>query len=188
MVVPNYSSREDYDRMAALGVTSYGQMTAGSFMYIGPQGIVHGTTITLLNAGRRYLGSRGRGPGRQGVRHLGARRHERRAGQGGGDRGRGGRDRRDQPQGAVTSVTSRAGCTRSRPTWTSADADGQEPRRRKEAAVARLPRATSSTCGSGWPRRRFPRSSWAATRLRCTSPSAGGYYPVGLSFEEVATR
>lgn len=56
MVVPNYSSRADYDRMAALGVTSYGQMTAGSFMYIGPQGIVHGTTITLLNAGRRYLG------------------------------------------------------------------------------------------------------------------------------------
>lgn len=56
MVIPNYSSREDYDRMSALGVTSFGQMTAGSFMYIGPQGIVHGTTITLLNAGRKYLG------------------------------------------------------------------------------------------------------------------------------------
>jgi urocanate hydratase len=56
MVVPNYSRPEDYERLAALGVTSYGQMTAGSFMYIGPQGIVHGTTITLLNAGRRYLG------------------------------------------------------------------------------------------------------------------------------------
>ncbi len=56
MVVPNYSSREQYDKLAALGVTSYGQMTAGSFMYIGPQGIVHGTTITLLNAGRKYLG------------------------------------------------------------------------------------------------------------------------------------
>jgi len=56
MVVPNYSRPEDYERLAALGVTSYGQMTAGSFMYIGPQGIVHGTTITLLNAGRTYLG------------------------------------------------------------------------------------------------------------------------------------
>ena len=56
MVIPNYSSKTDYDRMAALGVTMYGQMTAGSFMYIGPQGIVHGTTITLLNAGRKYLG------------------------------------------------------------------------------------------------------------------------------------
>ncbi len=55
MVIPNYSSQDDYTRMAALGVTSYGQMTAGSFMYIGPQGIVHGTTITLLNAGRKYL-------------------------------------------------------------------------------------------------------------------------------------
>ncbi len=55
MVIPNYSSKDEYDRMAALGVTSYGQMTAGSFMYIGPQGIVHGTTITLLNAGRKYL-------------------------------------------------------------------------------------------------------------------------------------
>jgi urocanate hydratase len=56
MVVPNHSSAEEYERLAALGVTSYGQMTAGSFMYIGPQGIVHGTTITLLNAGRKYLG------------------------------------------------------------------------------------------------------------------------------------
>jgi urocanate hydratase len=56
MVIPNHSTPEDYDRLSALGVTSYGQMTAGSFMYIGPQGIVHGTTITLLNAGRRYLG------------------------------------------------------------------------------------------------------------------------------------
>lgn len=56
MVIPNYSSREDYDRLSALGVTSFGQMTAGSFMYIGPQGIVHGTTLTLLNAGRKYLG------------------------------------------------------------------------------------------------------------------------------------
>lgn len=56
MVIPNYSSPDDYLRLSALGVTSYGQMTAGSFMYIGPQGIVHGTTITLLGAGRRYLG------------------------------------------------------------------------------------------------------------------------------------
>ncbi|MBZ5640971.1 MAG: urocanate hydratase, partial [Acidobacteriia bacterium] len=56
MVIPSRSTPDDYDRLAALGVTSYGQMTAGSFMYIGPQGIVHGTVITLLNAGRRYLG------------------------------------------------------------------------------------------------------------------------------------
>ena len=53
MVIPNYSTGEDYERMNALGVSQYGQMTAGSYMYIGPQGIVHGTTITVLNAGRR---------------------------------------------------------------------------------------------------------------------------------------
>ena len=53
MVVPNYSSKDDWERMNALGVSQYGQMTAGSFMYIGPQGIVHGTTITILNAKRK---------------------------------------------------------------------------------------------------------------------------------------
>jgi urocanate hydratase len=56
MVVPNYSSQEDCERFNALGVSQYGQMTAGSYMYIGPQGIVHGTTITILNAARKYLG------------------------------------------------------------------------------------------------------------------------------------
>uniref|UniRef100_V9KHF6 Urocanate hydratase n=1 Tax=Callorhinchus milii TaxID=7868 RepID=V9KHF6_CALMI len=56
MVVPNYSSRDEYEKMFAMGVTMYGQMTAGSYCYIGPQGIVHGTVLTVLNAGRRYLG------------------------------------------------------------------------------------------------------------------------------------
>lgn len=54
MMIPNYSSRDDYERFNAMGVTQYGQMTAGSYMYIGPQGIVHGTTITLLNAARLH--------------------------------------------------------------------------------------------------------------------------------------
>ena len=53
MVIPNYSKPDDLERFNALGVSQYGQMTAGSFMYIGPQGIVHGTTITVLNAGRK---------------------------------------------------------------------------------------------------------------------------------------
>ena len=52
MMIPNYSTPDDWERFNALGVTQYGQMTAGSYMYIGPQGIVHGTTITVLNAGR----------------------------------------------------------------------------------------------------------------------------------------
>ena len=55
MVIPNYSKPDDWERMNALGVSQYGQMTAGSWMYIGPQGIVHGTTITVLNAGRRRM-------------------------------------------------------------------------------------------------------------------------------------
>lgn len=54
MMIPNYSTKADWNKYNALGVTQYGQMTAGSFMYIGPQGIVHGTTITLLNAGRLH--------------------------------------------------------------------------------------------------------------------------------------
>ncbi len=52
LMIPNYSSQDDWERFNAIGVTQYGQMTAGSYMYIGPQGIVHGTTITVLNAGR----------------------------------------------------------------------------------------------------------------------------------------
>lgn len=55
MVIPNYSTQTDYERMNALGVSQYGQMTAGSYMYIGPQGIVHGTAITILNAARKFL-------------------------------------------------------------------------------------------------------------------------------------
>jgi len=57
MVIPNHSSLDDYEKFNSLGVSQYGQMTAGSAMYIGPQGIVHGTTITLLNAGRKIGGS-----------------------------------------------------------------------------------------------------------------------------------
>lgn len=56
MVIPNYSKPDDWERMNALGVSQYGQMTAGSYMYIGPQGIVHGTTITVLNASRKIGG------------------------------------------------------------------------------------------------------------------------------------
>ncbi len=55
MVIPNYSKPDDWERFNALGVSQYGQMTAGSYMYIGPQGIVHGTTITVMNAFRKIL-------------------------------------------------------------------------------------------------------------------------------------
>lgn len=59
MVIPNYSSKDNWERFNALGVSQYGQMTAGSYMYIGPQGIVHGTTITVMNAARKQLKARG---------------------------------------------------------------------------------------------------------------------------------
>jgi len=60
MMIPNYSKPDDWERFNALGVTQYGQMTAGSYMYIGPQGIVHGTNITILNAGRK-IATKGEG-------------------------------------------------------------------------------------------------------------------------------
>ncbi|NJY61830.1 urocanate hydratase [Salinimicrobium sp. CDJ15-81-2] len=67
MMIPNYSKQDDWEKFNALGVTQYGQMTAGSYMYIGPQGIVHGTTITVLNALRKIAKNSpsfpGRGPG-----------------------------------------------------------------------------------------------------------------------------
>ena len=59
MVIPNYSSQDHWERFNALGVSQYGQMTAGSYMYIGPQGIVHGTTITVMNAARKQLRKKG---------------------------------------------------------------------------------------------------------------------------------
>ena len=67
MVIPNYSKPDDWERMNALGVSQYGQMTAGSYMYIGPQGIVHGTTITVLNAARKQLSKE---PGRRDIHGM----------------------------------------------------------------------------------------------------------------------
>lgn len=67
MVIPNYSGPDDWERLNALGVSQYGQMTAGSYMYIGPQGIVHGTTITVLNAARMKMK---REPGRTDIHGM----------------------------------------------------------------------------------------------------------------------
>lgn len=69
MMIPNYSKPDDWEKFNALGVTQYGQMTAGSYMYIGPQGIVHGTTITVLNASRKFRSNAGieAGTGRAGA-------------------------------------------------------------------------------------------------------------------------
>ncbi len=72
MVIPNYSSQDNWERFNAMGVSQYGQMTAGSYMYIGPQGIVHGTTITVMNAARKQLAAAGNAgqPYREAVRGM----------------------------------------------------------------------------------------------------------------------
>ena len=70
MVIPNYSKPDDWERLNALGVSQYGQMTAGSYMYIGPQGIVHGTTITVMNAARKQLKARGIAGTRENMKGL----------------------------------------------------------------------------------------------------------------------
>ena len=80
-MVGAFDDQQNFNRAAALGVANYGQMTAGGWMYIGPQGIVHGTFNTLLNAGRLKLGIPGkRQPRRTAVRLGGPRRHVRRTG------------------------------------------------------------------------------------------------------------
>ncbi len=70
MVIPNYSKQDDWERFNALGVSQYGQMTAGSYMYIGPQGIVHGTTITVMNAARKQLKARGIAGTRENIKGM----------------------------------------------------------------------------------------------------------------------
>ena len=70
MVIPNYSRQDDWERFNALGVSQYGQMTAGSYMYIGPQGIVHGTTITVMNAARKQLKAKGLSGTRENMRGM----------------------------------------------------------------------------------------------------------------------
>ena len=95
MVIPNYSRQDDWERFNALGVSQYGQMTAGSYMYIGPQGIVHGTTITIMNAARRQSGGRHKG---KDFCDIGPWRHVGSPGQSDGDSRNGRRDRRDQSE------------------------------------------------------------------------------------------
>lgn len=110
MVIPNYSKPDDWERLNALGVSQYGQMTAGSYMYIGPQGIVHGTTDHGDERRAQTLHGRPHRYARDAVRLVGSRRHVGSAAQGGQYFGRGVGRRRDQPQGGAE--TPRAGMGR----------------------------------------------------------------------------
>jgi len=180
MVIPNYSTQDHWEKFNALGVSQYGQMTAGSFMYIGPQGIVHGTTITLLNAGRmisRY------GEGISGKLFVSS--------------GLGGMSGA-QPKAAtiagiisvIAEVNPKAIRTRHTQGWVSeifSDMDKLIKRVRK----AKSDNEVTSIAYEGnivdvW--EKFAdeniKIDLGSDQTSLHNPWAGGYYPVGLSFEE----
>lgn len=181
MVIPNYSSQDDYERMNAMGVSQYGQMTAGSYMYIGPQGIVHGSTITVLNAGRRKMAP--------GARDLGGMFFVT-AGLGGMS---GAQPKAGNIAGVVTLVAEinpEAVEKRRSQGWVDevyTDLDALMER----AIAARKAREAVSLAYQGnvvdlWERLAADGVDveLGSDQTSLHNPYAGGYYPVGLSFEE----
>ncbi len=180
MVVPNYSSQDHWEKFNALGVSQYGQMTAGSYMYIGPQGIVHGTTITLLNAARKLTG---KGEGRR-IRLFVS------SGLGGMSGA--------QPKAAkiagmisvIAEVNYKAVRTRYSQGWVDeviSDTDALVDRIRNAGAKAE----TVSVAYHGnivdlWERLAVENIfvDLGSDQTSLHNPWAGGYYPAGLSFEE----
>lgn len=184
MVIPNYSKPDDWERMNALGVSQYGQMTAGSYMYIGPQGIVHGTTITVLNAGRKRLP--------EGCNDLGGMLFV--------SAGLGGMSGAQPKAGNIAGVVSiiaevnpKAVETRHNQGWvdevySSLDlllARAAEARKNKEAiSLAYLGNVVDL-----WERLADEgiKVDLGSDQTSLHNPWAGGYYPVGLSFDEAKT-
>lgn len=179
MMIPNHSSPDDWERYNALGVTQYGQMTAGSYMYIGPQGIVHGTTITLLNALRKISEVKPAGPALFVSSGLG--------GMSGA-----------QPKAAriagcisvVAEVNAKATRKRHEQGWVdeiATDLDALVSRvgmAREKGAVLSI--AYQGNVVDVW--EKFDRDGIAvdlgSDQTSLHNPWAGGYYPVGLGFEE----
>ncbi|HAS35901.1 MAG TPA: urocanate hydratase [Flavobacteriales bacterium] len=180
MMIPNYSKPDDWEKFNALGVTQYGQMTAGSYMYIGPQGIVHGTTITVLNAGRKISNS---GEGLEGKLFVTA-----------GLGGMSGAQPKASNIAGCTSITaeinSKAAYKRLEQGWLDEvveDLDElltkvQENRRIQEVkAYAYLGNIVDL-----WEKlveAEIP-VDLGSDQTSLHNPWAGGYYPVGLSYEE----
>ena len=180
MVIPNYSKPDDWERFNALGVSQYGQMTAGSFMYIGPQGIVHGTTITVLNAGRKISKH---GEGLAGKLFITA--------------GLGGMSGAQPKAGNIAgciSVTAeinpKATHTRHSQGWVDEVIDDLD-KLVERVKVAREKKETVSIAYQGnvvdvW--ERFAEGDipveLGSDQTSLHNPWAGGYYPVGVSFEE----
>ena len=181
MMVPNYSKPDDLEKFNALGVTQYGQMTAGSFMYIGPQGIVHGTTITLLNAGRKFAG--GSKDGLAGKVFVSA--------------GLGGMSGA-QPKAAVIAgaiaviaeVNPKATQTRHSQGWVDEVYDDLEIliKRIEKARVAKeaVSLAYQGNVVDLWEKfaEKNIKVDLGSDQTSLHNPWAGGYYPVGISFED----
>ena len=181
MVIPNYSKPDDWERMNALGVSQYGQMTAGSYMYIGPQGIVHGTTITVMNAARkRFTGGRTSALGMLFV-----------------SSGLGGMSGAQAKAGNISGVVSviaeinpKAARKRHEQGWVDELHDSLDeliPRIRK--AVADKETVSLAYVGNIvdlWERLADEgvRVDLGSDQTSLHNPWAGGYYPVGLSYEE----
>ena len=180
MVIPNYSKPDDWERFNALGVSQYGQMTAGSFMYIGPQGIVHGTTITVLNAGRKISKH---GEGLAGKLFIPA-------GVGGMS---GAQPKAGNIAGCISitaEINPKATHTRHSQGWVDEVIDDLD-KLVERVKVARAKKETVSIAYQGnvvdvW--ERFAEGDipveLGSDQTSLHNPWAGGYYPVGVSFEE----
>ena len=181
MVIPNYSKPDDWERMNALGVSQYGQMTAGSYMYIGPQGIVHGTTITVMNAARKRF-TNGRTSAR-GMLFVSS--------------GLGGMSGAQAKAGNISGVVSviaeinpKAARKRHEQGWVDELHDSLDeliPRIRK--AVADKETVSLAYVGNIvdlWERLADEgvKVDLGSDQTSLHNPWAGGYYPVGLSYEE----
>jgi len=180
MVIPNYSKPDDWERMNALGVSQYGQMTAGSYMYIGPQGIVHGTTITVLNACRMLKNADGRTKGKLFVT----------SGLGGMS---GAQPKAGNIAGVVTlcaEVNATAAHKRQRQGWVDDVIDDADAA--IDAALScQLKGEAHSIAYLGnvvdlWERlaERKIKVDLGSDQTSLHNPWAGGYYPVGLSYAE----
>ena len=184
MVIPNYSKPDHWEKFNALGVSQYGQMTAGSYMYIGPQGIVHGTTITVMNAARKQLRKRGlSGDDRGGVLFVTA--------------GLGGMSGAQPKAGNIAGVVSvtaeinpKAAEKRYEQGWVDElhhDLDELIPRIRKAVAAKEVVSlAYVGNIVDLWERLADEGVSvdLGSDQTSLHNPWAGGYYPVGYSLEE----
>ncbi|GGB71196.1 urocanate hydratase [Flavobacterium suaedae] len=180
MMIPNYSKPDDWEKFNALGVTQYGQMTAGSYMYIGPQGIVHGTTITVLNGGRKISKN---GEGLEGKLFV-------TSGLGGMS---GAQPKAGNIAGCITvcaEVNPKAVHTRHSQGWvdeviTDTDELVQRVKKAKEDKEV-VSIAYQGNIVDVW--ERFDTEDiyidLGSDQSSLHNPWAGGYYPVGMSFEE----